>query len=496
MKKIILFLKLSIICLSITAQNSYYYYKEQRIHLNENPLVRYVQLKQTVSETVAEDFHNMLTRYCSRTDEYTPYFNKYYINQEKYAEFLQACSIHDSIISLHTPNYAHSDTLSLYPTRTLFVKTKTSVNLPVVLAHHDIPYTIINQSDHNDFEYTIFITNDNALQYAAELFETGLFDYAEPDFVGIVAPLGFEDNPLFSSQWAVHNQNTNINLLPAWAVTTGHPEIKIAVIDCGVELNHSDLVDNLLEGYDAVDDLYQSTVCCGENETDFDWHGTCCAGIIGAANNSIGIVGVAHTSKIIPIRNGYHVLVYSREVPPNDPTWHWVWQSQTSWLIDALNHACYEDGADVISCSLMTLYPSNTLDSKVTEVCEYGREGKGCIVVAGAGNTYNTISLPIWDTLGYLARHPSVISVGSVTPCGKRVIYGNYCDLSSNYNSCYGDSLDVVAPGIHIPTTQIMDSYTGAFSGTSSATPHVSGIAALVLSVNPCLTREEVKYTL
>ena len=302
-------MKLSIICLSITAQNSYYYYKEQRIHLNENPLVRYVQLKQTVSETVAEDFHNMLTRYCSRTDEYTPYFNKYYINQEKYAEFLQACSIHDSIISLHTPNYAHSDTLSLYPTRTLFVKTKTSVYLPVVLAHHDIPYTIINQSDHNDFEYTIFITNDNALQYAAELFETGLFDYAEPDFVGIVAPLGFEDNPLFSSQWAVHNQNTNINLLPAWAVTTGHPEIKIAVIDCGVELNHSDLVDNLLEGYDAVDDLYQSTVCCGENETDFDWHGTCCAGIIGAANNSIGIVGVAHTSKIIPIRNGYHVLV-------------------------------------------------------------------------------------------------------------------------------------------------------------------------------------------
>ncbi len=66
--------------------------------------------------------------------------------------------------------------------------------------------------------------------------------------------------------------------------------------------------------------------------------------------------------------------------------------------------------------------------------------------------------------------------------------------MTSNYNSCYGDSLDVVAPGIHIPTTMINDEYILAFAGTSSATPHVAGIAALILSVNPCLTREEVKY--
>ena len=481
--------------MSITAQNPYYYYKGQRVYLNENPLVRYVELKQTVSETAAEDFHNMLTKYCWRTDEYTPYFNKYYINQDKYAEFIQTCRSQDTIISLHTSNYAHSDTLSMYPTRTLLVKSKTNINLPVVLAHNNIAYTNIIQSDHNNFEYTIFITDDNALQYAAELFETGLFDYAEPDFIGIVTPLGFEDNPLFSSQWAVLNQNTNINLLSAWAITTGHPEIKVAVIDCGVDLNHSDLVNNLLEGYDAVyDSQFPSTVCCGEYEIEFDWHGTCCAGIIGAANNNLGIVGVAHTSKIIPIRNGHTVHVYRRDVGPGNPTWHWDYRSQTSWLIDALNHACYDDGADVISCSFMTLYPSNTLDSKVTEVCENGREGKGCIVVAGSGNTYNDISVPIWDTLGYLARHPSVISVGSVTPCGRRVIKGNYCDMISIYNSCYGDSLDVVAPGIHIPTTQILDSYTEFFSGTSSSTPHVAGIAALILSVNPCLTREEVKY--
>ena len=75
--------------------------------------------------------------------------------------------------------------------------------------------------------------------------------------------------------------------------------------------------------------------------------------------------------------------------------------------------------------------------------------------------------------------------------------YGYYCNIAdSGYNSCYGDSLDVVAPGIHVPTTTINGGYTRVFGGTSSAAPHVAGVAALVLSVNPCLTREEVKYVI
>ena len=491
MKKIIIFIGILLLCLSVTAQK-YYYYKGHKIYLHENPLVRYVKLQQTVSPAEAREFQNLLNKCCWRTDEYSPYFSKYYIKQEKYAEFLQTCITHDSIINLHTPNFANNDTLSMYPTRTLLVKTQTNINLQAVLTSQDIPFSEIIQSIYNNLEYTVHITDDKALDYAAQLYETGLFTYSEPNFVGILVPTGYEDNPLFSEQWAIHNQNTNINLLPAWAVTTGHPKIKVAVIDSGVDLDHPDLVDNLLEGYDAVNDSNNlSSVCCGGYETLFDWHGTCCAGIIGAANNDIGIVGVAHTSKIIPIRYGHHIRIYYKDVPPN-PTSHWIWSSQSAWLLDALNHACYEDSADVINCSFMTLYSSSMLDSKVSEICEYGRNGKGCVVVVGAGNTEN-VNSSIGDTLGYLARHPSVISVGSVTPCGKRVVYGTYCGLTSNYNSCYGDSLDVVAPGIRIPTITI-DGELEAFAGTSSATPHVAGIAALILSVNPCLTREEVKY--
>ena len=123
----------------------------------------------------------------------------------------------------------------------------------------------------------------------------------------------------------------------------------------------------MIEGYDAVNDsLHPSTVCCGEFENDVDWHGTCCAGIIGAANNEIGIVGVAHTSKIIPIRYAHRVKVFYKEDPNNPSTWHWNFITHPMWIADAFNHACYDDTADVINCSFAVLSPSNVIDSKVT----------------------------------------------------------------------------------------------------------------------------------
>jgi len=258
----------------------------------------------------------MLSDYCWRMDEYSSHFNKYYIKQDKYAEFMQTCISNETIISLHSSNYARNDTSSLYPTRIIHVKNKTNINLQAVLTDYDIPFSNIVQSRYNNLEYAIYITNDEALYYSVVLYETGLFDYSEPDFVVTTELTGYEDNEFFFDQWAVHNPNINMHLLQAWNITTGHSNIKVAVIDNGVDINHSDLVDNLLEGYDAVQD--STLVCCGEYENNMDWHGTCCAGIIGAANNEIGIVGVAHTSKIIPIRYGHHVKSYHRE-PPDDP---------------------------------------------------------------------------------------------------------------------------------------------------------------------------------
>jgi len=137
---------------------------------------------------------------------------------------------------------------------------------------------------------------------AATLYETGYFDYSEPNFVSSCSLLGYEDNPEYYNQWAIHNDSTNINLSPAWNITTGDSRIKVAVLDVGIDLNHADLQANLLEGYDAVLDDIATYATNGDIENSRDFHGTCCAGIIGAENNNVCVVGVAHTSKIISVR--------------------------------------------------------------------------------------------------------------------------------------------------------------------------------------------------
>ena len=481
--------------LYLTAQESYYYCQERKIFLPENNLVRYVGFKNDLSADQAENLRRQLSEFCDRVGEYTPFFNKYFILEDKLNQFMKVIFDNDSLISLHTPNYTLNDTLTFYPSRTILVKIKSSASLLSILKETNIPYYKIVQNKYNNKEYSIHLNTDEAIKYSALLYETGLFDYSQPDFYGAVNLFGYENNPDFQDQWAIHN-DLNMNLLPAWATSTGNPHIKVAVLDSGMDLNHPDLIDNLLEGYDAVDDQdYPSSVCCGEYETDVDFHGTCCAGIIGASDNDIGLVGISHTSKVIPIRRHHSVKVCYKDFPPNETTYHYVLRTAESWNINAFNHACYDDTADVISCSF-SVTATDAIRNKVTEISQNGRNGKGCVVVVSSGNQEHTLPNPLIDTMSSFASLSCVIAVGGINECGERMRYGHYCEIDSGYNSCYGDSLDVVAPGIHVPTTMINGGYTDIFGGTSAAAPHVAGVAALVLSVNPCLTREEVKYVI
>ncbi|MCR4878221.1 MAG: S8 family peptidase [Bacteroidales bacterium] len=287
----------------------------------------------------------------------------------------------------------------------------------------------------------------------------------------------------------------NINLLPAWNITTGDRRVKVALLDVGVDLDHADLQANLLEGYDAVIDDIATYATNGNIENSRDVHGTWCAGVIGAENNNICVVGVSNTSKIIPVRVGYTAKINTKDINPPGGT-YWEERIRTSWFINGLFHACYEDTVDIVNCSLSFGGGTDALEQAIEDVTVNGRMGKGCVVVVGSGNTYKQPTSILRDTLHALAKYSNVIAVGSITRCGKRVEYGCFCGDTSNYNSCYGDSLDVMAPGIGIPTTSIYDNCIDFFRGTSSATPHVAGVAALVLSVNPCLTSEEVKYVI
>jgi serine protease len=191
-------------------------------------------------------------------------------------------------------------------------------------------------------------------------------------------------------------------------------------------------------------------------------HGTWVAGIIGSEqNNNYQISGVAPKSKLISVSmSGL---------------------SSPQGVLNRINgmNWAMTNGADVMNCSWRASYSLDLLNDAIRNISINGRNGLGTVIVYCAGN-YDGI--PQHSTMWYPAKSDlNLISVGSTTINGNRYI-----------GSCFGTNLDVVAPGHNIITTASSNGL-NYVTGTSFAAPHVSGIAALILSVNPCLSANQVR---
>ena len=300
----------------------------------------------------------------------------------------------------------------------------------------------------------------------------------------------------FTNLWHLYNTGqtggtagADVNATKAWKVTTGDPNIIIAVLDSGVDINHPDLYKNIVPGYDFVDD---DNVPTPSLINPYDAHGTLCAGLAAAkGNNLIGVSGVAWNCKIMPVK----IADDDEFIADSDIATAFRWAAT--------------NGADVLSNSWGGYYSSQILYSAISDVTKkngIGREGKGCIVCVAAGN---------WQYGGpifYPAAYPEVIAVGATDH-----------DDQVWYYSASGPELDIVAPSgaatrvdhfflgkpylwttdiqglngysIENLDTTILD-YSDTMSGTSGACPLVAGAAALVLSVDPNLTNIEVRNVL
>jgi subtilisin family serine protease len=324
-------------------------------------------------------------------------------------------------------------------------------------------------SDDTDSEIYYYLSGElvsnSPFETCEKLDATSLFEFTQPNYLRFIELAGNPNDPLFASNWGL----AKMKLPEAWDITTGCSNIKIAIIDDGVQLNHPDLQPNLLPGFDATQYGTNGGTVAGEEQ-----HGTKCAGFAAAkGNNGIGISGVAYNSKIIPVR------AFGTKPDGNLRT-----ETLDSYVASAINHAINQKNADILNMSwgiIASQAPINqnpVIEAALTNAAVNGRGGKGAVLITSSGNKGQN----------YLAPLPGNIKDVLVVGASKSN------DLRWEGSNGPKNRIDVAAPGAYV-TTKDVSSYNNqpAENATSWAAPAVAGIAALVLSVNPNLTQLQVR---
>jgi thermitase len=329
--------------------------------------------------------------------------------------------------------------------------------------------------------------------------------YAEPNFIAIfpaaprvtpkpigptlLTPMppnsGEPSDPYFAQQWWLKNrglggakQGADVRAVPAWRAADG-TGITIAILDVGVDVTHPDLKDKVVSVYDAI-----SKTAVQQPNT-WDGHGTACAGIAAAVtDNAIGVSSIGRNAKIMSVRIG--------TTPGANQPLITDYQTIAGGIDWAVEH-----GADVISNSWGGGDDAQVVDDAIDNGLKVGRRGLGVVFVFAAGDDGSSV---VWPA--NLAASRPVIAVGATNEWDELKTRTSK-DRESWWASNVGPEVTVVAPGVHLFTTDIVGSggyapgdYVNGFNGTSGAAPIVAGVAALLLSKSPGLTAKQVKQKL
>jgi subtilisin family serine protease/subtilisin-like proprotein convertase family protein len=306
--------------------------------------------------------------------------------------------------------------------------------------------------------------------------------YAERNYIQKIA--GIPNDTRFAELYGMNNTgqtggvaDADIDAPEAWDVTTGSRDIVVAVIDTGVDYTHPDLAANIWtnpgeiagnglddDGNGVIDDVHGfNAITGGGDPMDDNNHGTHCSGTLGGhGNNATGVAGVNWEVSIMAIKflSG-------------------AGSGTTADAIEGINYAVGRKNAGVNLRVLSNSWGGGGFSQALLDAIN-AADAADMMFVAAAGNSGSNNDVTPSFPASYSSAN--VVAVAST----------NASDTKSPSSSFGLTSVDLGAPGVSILSTIPGNSY-AVFSGTSMATPHVAGTAALVLSVNPTLTTAELK---
>lgn len=261
--------------------------------------------------------------------------------------------------------------------------------------------------------------------------------YVEPDYIALTQEITDDPGILNNLQWGMFVVKAADENISGWNLSKGNPSVKVAIVDTGIDLDHEDLKNKIVKSNNCTD---------SKDADDHYGHGTHVAGIAAATtNNNLGVAGLGYNTSLLNAKglsdrgSGYY-----------------------SWIANCIVWAA-DNGASIINMSLGGTSRSYTLEDAVNYAFN-----KGAVLIAAAGNSGNS-------TRYYPAAYRNVIAVAATDASDSKASFSNW-----------GSWVNVAAPGVSIYST--FPNHQNAFSifnygnasGTSMATPHVAGLAALI----------------
>jgi hypothetical protein len=380
-----------------------------------------------------------------------------------------------------TFNFKVGQTQPLSITGDIVLKPKKATDIAQVLALARGELILVSQTEYQTF--VLQSTNiGRTLALANQIYESGLVEWCHPDFIAPIVK--YQNDPLYAEQYYLNNTgqlggiaNIDINAPEAWAISGGINNVRVAVLDDGVEA-HEDLQNRLLPGFDP-----RIAANPGAPRAAVAGHGQACGGMIAAnRNNTLGVAGIAGCTQIVPVN------IFP---PPGEAGY------TTNEVAAAINWAWNQGQAAVLSNSwgfpgncTQTSIGFDAIIQAITNARTQGRGGRGSVVVFASGNDGGCVTFP--------GNVNGVVTVGAISNRGDLWSYSNR-----------GAEMDLVAPSGNVNSlgdVRTTDrtgangyeagNYTSTFGGTSAACPQVAAVAAMILSVSPLLNEGDVANTL